>query len=517
MFFLRGLLFVFLSLLLVASCWGSAESPEQKAARNVRDNLNSLYFDYVFAEENEKLLKAIMVSVRQVYDSYEQDQGAQDRSFPGSQTETRQQFLTRLVQQAVRHTISKVTGSDSPDHPMFHLLLNKAPGMEESPDVARWYRTRPVLLQGVSAEDRTDSIESLIEEAVQNSFREFPSNPLSQEKLSRQLGFILVEMQELFLRGKALRHLGYRVDEQKQDPEIARDPAFVLYVSSLTELFNNHPTLWHTDSERRQYQKDLSALFMEAAGREDYGIEWYQQVRRVLEGNKPVTYHPGVQDAANDESQSKKQVTYHPRSPYDLEYLNYKALLLPCALFGGFLIGVMSVVIADGQMLSQNEQWAWESQQAGELQRKLGKALDKPWREDWDVRDWEPDSRDREKVREIMKGFDRRITEKLLIRAGALDPYSCNMGMTNLHMQISLLKLYAHLWEHNYILTKEVKRRWEMEQEEAEEGVRTTTCTGTTHRRKEQSSSSSQQRERGFTRWGTPTTSEVKCRKAAWS
>ncbi|WP_422412849.1 hypothetical protein [Endozoicomonas sp. ALB122] len=504
MFFLRELLFVFLSLMLVTSCWGSAESPEQKAARNVRDNLNSLYFDYVFAEENEKLLKAIMVSVRQVY---EQDQEAQDRFFPGSQTENRQQLLTRLVQQAFRHTISKVTGSDNPDHPMFHLLLNKAPGMEESPDVARWYRTRPVLLQGVSAEDRTDSIESLIEEAVQNSFREFPSNPLSKEELSRQLGFILVEMQELFLRGKALRHLSYRVDEQKQDPEIARDPAFVLYVSSLTELFNSHSTLWRTDSERRHYQEDLSALFMDAAGLEGYGTEWYQQVHRVLEGKKPVTYHP--------------------RSGYNLDGLNYKVLFLSGALLGGFLTGVMGIVIAHGQRLSQREQWTWEIEQAEELQRKLGKALEL---EDQEGRDRKPDRRDRKKIGEIMEGFDRRVTEKVLIRSGALDPYSCNVDI-NLSMQISLIKLYDYLKERRYLLTKEEKRRREMEmemememmQEEADERARTATCSGTSHQQgratthSPSSSSSSQQRASGCSSWRTPRTSEVQCRKATWS
>ncbi|WP_252179665.1 hypothetical protein [Endozoicomonas sp. 4G] len=508
----RGLLSVFLSLLLAVSCWGSAETPEQKAARNVHDNLNSLYFDYVFAQENERLLKALMVSVRHVYDSYGQDRGAQGRSLPASQTETQQQFLIRLVQQAVRHTIWKVIGSDDPDHPMFQLLLNKAPDMEESEEVAYWYQARPVLLYGVSAEDRTDSMDSLIEEAVQNSFEAFGSNPLSQEMLSRQLGFILLEMQELFLRGKALRHLSYRVDQQKQNPEIARDPAFVLYVSSLTERFNNHPTLWHTDSKRRQYQKDLSALFIEAAGREDYGIEWYQQVRRVLEGKKPVTYHP--------------------RSGYNLDGLNYKVLFLSGALLGGFLTGVMGIAIAHGQRLSQIEQWAWESEQAEELQRKLGKALEL---EDQQGRDRLPDSRDRKKIGEILEDFDRRATEKVLIRSGALNPYSSNMKI-NLGMQISLIELYAHLKERRYLVTKEEKRRRELEREleEANERVRTATCIATTYRRNEQgsatthspsgsssssasSSSSSQQSASGCSSWGTPSTSEVQSREATWS
>ncbi|WP_252179663.1 hypothetical protein [Endozoicomonas sp. 4G] len=506
MFLFRGLLSVFISLLLAVSCWGSAESPEQKAARYVRDNLSSLYFCYVFAEENESLLKAIMVSVRQVYDSYEQDQGAEEDFLPGSQTETRQQFLIRLVQQAVRHTTSKVISNkvdDShPDRPMFHLLqaFSNAPGMEESPDITRWYRTRPVLLHGVSAEDRTDSMDSLIEEAVQNSFKVFSSNGPSQEDLSWQLGIILVEMQELFLRGKALRHLSYRVDEEKQNPEIARDPAFVLYVSSLTERFNKHPTLWHTDSERRQYQKDLSALFMEAAGREDYDT-WYQQVRRVLEVKKPVTYHSRVQDAANGGSQSKKPFTYPPRrDDYWLNLFNdwyYKQLLLIGALLGGFPICAMAIAIFDGQLRSQREQWAWEGKQAGELQKKLGKALDKPERKDRKGRGWEPDSRDREEVKKIMEGFDRKITEKVLISARILDPNACHMDMTDLYMQIPLTKLYAYLKEHGCISTKEVKRRQKRET-----------------RHSPTSSSSSQQREKGVTSWGTPTTSKVKRRKA---
>ncbi|WP_252179661.1 hypothetical protein [Endozoicomonas sp. 4G] len=345
----RGLLSVFFSLLLAVSCWGSVESPEQKAAKLVRDNLNSLYFDYMFTEEDEKMSKATMVSVRQVYDSYEQDQGAKGRSLPDSQTETRQQFLTRLVKEAVEHTVWKVVGSDNPDHPMSHLLL-KSFIVEESPDVVLWYQTRPVLLQGVSAEDRMYSIDSLIEEAVQNSFKAFPSNPLSQEELSRQLGFILVEMHELLFRSKALRYLSYRVDEEKQNPEIAKDPAFVLYVSSLTELFNNHPTLWHTDSKRRQYQNDLSALFMEVAGREDYGVEWYQQVRSILEGKKPVKHHLRRYYDPNELEYDK-----------NLNELHDKLLLLLGAAFGGFFIGVICILIAEYQRLSsQREQWAWE-------------------------------------------------------------------------------------------------------------------------------------------------------------
>ncbi|WP_257282014.1 MULTISPECIES: hypothetical protein [unclassified Endozoicomonas] len=290
---------MFLNLMLVTSCWGSVESLERKVLIDVQYDINSLYFGYVFAEEYNRLFKAIMVSVRQVYDRYEQEHWPEGHFAPDNQTEARQLLLTRLFQEATRHTIANVTGGyvvdeTHPGRPMFHLLqaFSNAPAMEESRDVNQWYQTQPVLLQGVLAEDRRDSMESLIEEAVLNSFRAFPSNPLSPKELARQLGFILVEMQELFLRGKGLRSLGYKVEQQKQNPEIANDPAFILYLSFLTERFNSHDTLWHTESQEskwRQQPEDLSALFMEAAHRENYGIEWYQQVRRILDGEKPVS------------------------------------------------------------------------------------------------------------------------------------------------------------------------------------------------------------------------------------
>ncbi len=296
----RSLLSVFVSFMLITCCWGSVESPEQKAVRYARSNLNSLYFYYVFAEENESLLKAIMVSLRQVHDRYEPDQWPETDSGSGNQTEARQQLLTRVVREATRHTIAKVIGNDEADDSyqdcsMFHLLqaFSSAPDMQESREVADWSQTRPVMIQGVVAEDRTDSLEELIQQAVQNSFREFPTNPISREQSARQLGFILMEMQELFLRGKALRSLSHKVDRWKQISAITSDPFFSsFYLPFLTELFNSHDTLWHTElsgSKWRQYQEDLSTLFMEAGDREDYGIEWYRQVRRILDGEKRVT------------------------------------------------------------------------------------------------------------------------------------------------------------------------------------------------------------------------------------
>ncbi len=295
----RSLLSVFVSLMLITCCWGSVESPEQKAVRLVRIHLNDLYLDYVFAEENGSLLKAIMVSLRQLYDRYELDQWLENDSGSGNHTEARQHLLTRVVQQATRHTIAKVIGNDEADDSyqdcsMFHLLqaFGSAPGMEESREVADWSQARPVMLQGVVAEDRTDSLEELIQQAVQNSFREFPSNPISREQSARQLGFILMEMQELFLRGKALRSLSHSVHDFEQIPAIASDPSFSFYLPFLTELFNSHDTLWHTElsgSKWRQYQEDLSALLMEAGDREDYGIERYRQVRRILDGEKRGT------------------------------------------------------------------------------------------------------------------------------------------------------------------------------------------------------------------------------------
>lgn len=178
MLLFRGSLLLFLSLIAAASSWSSVESIAQKAKRNAEKNLNNIYFNYVFAKENERLLKAMMVSVRRIYDLYEPNQWPQDLLAPDNQKEARQQFLTRLVQKAARHTIAKVNDEldSDPDRPMFHLLqaFNSAPVMKESQDVVHWSQTYPVMLQGVLAEDRLDSMESLIEEAVQNSFREFP-------------------------------------------------------------------------------------------------------------------------------------------------------------------------------------------------------------------------------------------------------------------------------------------------------------------------------------------------------
>ncbi|WP_448217296.1 hypothetical protein [Endozoicomonas sp. 2B-B] len=514
MLLFRGFLFLFLSLIAVASSWSSVESIEQKAERNAQKNLGNLYFDYVFAKENEGLLKAMMVSVRQIYDLYKPNQWPQDQLVPDNQKEARQQFLTRLVQQAARHTIAKVNDKlddSDPDRPMFHLLqaFSNAPDMKESQDVVHWSQTYPVMLLGVMAEDRLDSMESLIEEAVQNSFREFPANPLSPEQLARQLGFILLEMQELFLRGKALRSLSFKVEKQKQNPRIARDPAFNIYLTILTEDFNNHPTLWHKDSKRRDYQENLSALFMEAADRQDYGLGWYQQVRRILDGEKRV---------------SKKLVIEKPIRQSHQDDNNWERWFKigVIASAGGVVISMISIMaflMVDEYKMERK--WRQEEK----LRKKLGRALNKPWRKDPKGRDWTPNRRDRKKVRDIIEGFDRKIWEKVMIRAGVLDPHFCDMDLDDLYMQWSLADLYSHLRQEEYILTREDKIRHEQQRQEAAERARTAAYTATTHQQNKLKTlsnsgfswdSSDNDGGFGFSSWDTPTTLSVQGLEASW-
>ncbi|WP_257287210.1 MULTISPECIES: hypothetical protein, partial [unclassified Endozoicomonas] len=515
----RALWSVLFSLMLVASCWGSVESPEQKALRNARNNLNRLYFDYVFAEENERLLKALMVSVRRIHDRYEQDWWPTVHFAPDNEAEVRQQFLTRLVQQATRHTITKVTGDNDtddsyPDRPMFHLLqaFSRAPVMEESRDVLDWYRTHPVLLQGVIAEDRMDSMEELIEEAVQNSFREFPSNPLSREQLARQLGFILVEMQELFLRGKALRSLGFKVDKQKQNPEIARDPAFIHYLSFLTELFNSHSTLWHKESQRRRHQEDLSALFMEADSK-DYGIEWYRQVRRILKGDKAVPVTPSTP-------------AQQPNKPEYREEVVVLAFFTAAMLAAGGISGVVAICrfckgLIDYARHSQSASMAEHAEQERELQKKLGKALNKPGRKDPKARDWKPGKEDWEEVRDIMEGYDSDTVNSVLVGAGAIDRPLSNMDMNLLYSQLSLTGLYVYLRQAEFIQTEEDKERQKMaqerfekmEQEEEAKRDRTATFAETTELQQEHSTSYIH-RSSGFSTWDTSSTETVRQREA---
>lgn len=376
MYLFRFIWILVFNLVLAAYCWGSASSPGERAARNAENNLNKLYFNYVFAEENERLLRAIMVSVRRLYDRNELEKSLESHSAPDHQIADRQQLLTDLVQQATRHAIAKINGSDelgNSDLPMFHILqaLSNAPSMQESLDVVHWYSTQPVLLNGVMAEDRMDSLENLIQEAVHNSFREFPSNPPSREQLARQLGFILLEMQELFLRGKVLRSLSYKIDKQKQNPKIASDPAFKIYLSLLTETFNKNPTLWHTNSKGRQYQEDLSALFIKAADREDYGNEWYQQIRKILDGQKPVRVTPPPSD--------QRSARHHYDDDDDeeegwFELTPLRVVLGVGAIYGGFLTIIACLAIFG----SDTESAMRERRQEEELQEKLGKALYKP-------------------------------------------------------------------------------------------------------------------------------------------
>ncbi|WOG30057.1 hypothetical protein [Endozoicomonas sp. 8E] len=515
MLLFRGSLLLFLSLIAAASSWSSVESIAQKAKRNAEKNLNNIYFNYVFAKENERLLKAMMVSVRRIYDLYEPNQWPQDLLAPDNQKEARQQFLTRLVQKAARHTIAKVNDEldSDPDRPMFHLLqaFNSAPVMKESQDVVHWSQTYPVMLQGVLAEDRLDSMESLIEEAVQNSFREFPSNPLSPEQLARQLGFILLEMQELFLRGRALRLLSFKVDKQKQNPQIARDPAFNIYLNLLTEDFNNHPTLWHIYSKPRDYQENLSALFMEAADRQDYGIEWYQQVRRILDGEKLV---------------SKKQVIEKPIRQNLQDDNNWERWFKIGVIASAsvMVIGMLASLVVDQY---QTKWRRLERQQEKKLQKKLGRALNKPWRKDPKGRDWTPSRRDRKQVRDIIEGFDRKIWEKVMIRAGVLDPHFCDMDLDDLYMQWSLTELYGHLRQEQYIWTREDTIRHEREQEEAAERARAASCTATSHQQNEWNNSflsnsgfswdsSDDDDGFGFSSWDTPTTLFVQGLEASW-
>ncbi|WP_422138170.1 hypothetical protein [Endozoicomonas sp. ALC020] len=533
MFFFRGLWSVFFSLMLVASCWGTVDSPGEKAARNARDNINRLYFDYVFAEENERLLKAIMVSVRRIYDRDELDKRLEGQTASGYQTEARQQLLTELVQQATRHAIAKINGNDDTEDsylPMFHILqaLSNAPSMQESLDVAHWFQTRPVMLKGVLAEDRMDSMESLIQEAVQNSFKEFPSDPLTREQLARQLGFILVEMQELFLRGKALRLLSYKVDKQKKNPQIARDPAFTIYLSLLTEAFNKHPTLWHTDSKRRHYQEDLSALFMKAADREGYGNEWYQQIRRILDGEKPVP--------VTRPTPAQKPHRHYYRDDDDewegwFELTPFRVVLGMSVMFGAFV----TTMICLGMSEHEAEQGRQERRQEENLQRKLGKTLNKPGREDPQGRDWKPNETDRKEVKEAAEGFEEKIIKNVLIQAGVLNPLFCNMDIADIYMQISLTELYRYLRKERYIWTEkdeirrqreqeEYKERRRKEQEQANERAWTSSYAETTSQQNGSESSSSftynflsSDDDSGYVSFGTATATEVQGRDAGWN
>ncbi|WP_422412843.1 MULTISPECIES: hypothetical protein [unclassified Endozoicomonas] len=371
MLLFRGLWSLLFSLMLVASCRGSVESVGRKALIDVQYDISNLYFGYVFAGENKMLLETIMVSARKVYDRDEQYQSLESHFTPDSQKEDRQRLLTSLVQEAIRHTIAKVTGDNGMDDsrpcsPSFHFLqvFNSIPALEESRDVIDWYQNQPVLLQGILAEDRTDSMENLIQEAVKNSFREFPSHPLTWEQLlSRfvvkrafyfepltrvqlawQLGYILLEMQELFLRGRALRSLSYKIEQQKQNPEIANDPAFTLYLSFLTELFNSNDTLWHIESlgsKWLKFQGGLSVLFSQAANHENYGLEFYKLVRRILDSGKLFNNKPVNNKPVNNKPVNKKPVN---KEPVRKDYVNMISDLLDRKI-GLELIAIFSMLM----------------------------------------------------------------------------------------------------------------------------------------------------------------------------
>lgn len=131
MLLFRGLWSLLFSLMLVASCRGSVESVGRKALIDVQYDISNLYFGYVFAGENKMLLETIMVSARKVYDRDEQYQSLESHFTPDSQKEDRQRLLTSLVQEAIRHTIAKVTGDNGMDDsrpcsPSFHFQQNIA-------------------------------------------------------------------------------------------------------------------------------------------------------------------------------------------------------------------------------------------------------------------------------------------------------------------------------------------------------------------------------------------------------
>ncbi|WP_257292485.1 hypothetical protein, partial [Endozoicomonas sp. ONNA1] len=319
---------------------------------------------------------------------------------------------------------------------------------------------------------------------MQNSFREFPSNRLSREQLARQLSFILLEMQERFLRGKALRSLSFKVDKQKQNPQIAGDPAFHLYLSLLTETFNRHPTLWHTGSgERRHYQEDLSALFMKAADREDYGKEWYQQIRRILDGEKPVPVTPPPP------AQETVRYHYEDDDEYEgwFELTTFRVMLGMGAMVGVFAASIVYQVISEHEAESQRQQ----SQQEEELKKQLGKKLNKPERKDPKGRDWQPGIEDKEEVKRIMEGFPEKVWKNVMIQAGLMSPLFCRMDLDDILMQLQLSALYSHLREARYIWTEEDEiqhkrqqeefaKRHKKEQEEAAKRARTVTHTSST-------------------------------------
>ncbi|WP_257252373.1 hypothetical protein, partial [Endozoicomonas sp. SESOKO3] len=338
--------------------------------------------------------------------------------------------------------------------------------------------------------------------------------------------FILLEMQELFLRGKALRSFSFKVEKQKQNPEIARDPAFILYLSKLTEAFNNHPTLWHTDSKHRHYQEGLSALFMKAADREDYGDEWYQQIRRILNGEKPVLATPPAP--------VQKPVGHHPSDLDERERWLKRVLGILIAAEGIAMVAVLVYWVIDAYKTKSRR---LERLQEDKLQRKLGRALNKPWRKDPKGRDWKPTVTDREQVREIIQGFDQKVWKNVLINAGVLNPFCCNMDLNDLYMQWSLTELYGYLRQEEYILTREDKIRREREQElreqelrereEAARRARAATYTATIHQKENRETlfspnpsfiwdSSDSDDGFGSTSWGTPTTFSVQGLEASW-
>ena len=475
----RSSLTAFLVLCLLSiACWGVVESPAQKAERLAWKNINDLYLEYIFANENERFLKAMMVAMRRVYDQNEPDEFTGDISLLRNQTEVRRQHLTGLVNQALRHTIAEVKGIDLPEGRdsescMLHIMdeFSRAPALKESCDVYHWYREHGYVLGQLSAQDRDDSLEAVVADAVRSSFREYPGKPRDDQALAEQLGFVLLELQELFLRGKALRSLGHKVHKQMQNPAIAGDPAFVLYLQILTEHYRRHATLWHYQPEKRHYQHDLARLFIISANQRDYGKEWFYQVRRILDGQMPVPVQrktrppahppapalPATQLTVASKTNEKKLLD-EPVQGWGEWIESYSPYT---QIFG--LVGIPLVFIAVVCKIEAREQARIAAKQTRvkAVKKELAKALDKPGRKDRDGKNWKATNGDRKKVKKILTGNDD-LFEDLFgrMRGRVLPPgFGCQMPLDDLMLQLQLNELYAEYRRDGSIVTEEDRQR----------------------------------------------------------
>ena len=195
---------------------------------------------------------------------YYEEQSMSLDLFNLSQTQTRKKALVDLVQSGLSKLWqNEYYATSKQPHLLAEYMLERT--TKEAEETIKFYQVRNRLVFGklpANDRDENESLESLIETATDSSL--FKDPPHSHEELASQLAYILLELHEIYWRGRALRNLDFHVYGTKDDSVKTFELVSHYKQIHLIGTFKQNNTLWHTakpGNGSQPYQEELAKNF----------------------------------------------------------------------------------------------------------------------------------------------------------------------------------------------------------------------------------------------------------------